>query len=76
MNMKNIFSIFDSKQPFFGDFWFFLGTKSEISHLVSLGKEGCVFPMVIRSEFCMRRYRIDDHEEDAPHFSNLIMIVN
>ena len=32
-------------------------------------KEGCFFTMVIRSEFCMRRYRSDDHQEDAPHFA-------
>ena len=29
---------------------------------------GCIFPMVISSEFRMGQYRDDDHSEDAPHF--------
>ena len=29
---------------------------------------GYVFPMVISSEFHIRRYIDDDHQEDAPHF--------
>ena len=29
---------------------------------------GCIFPMVISSEFRMGQYRDDDHCEDAPHF--------
>ena len=31
-------------------------------------KEGCVFPMVIWSEFRVRQYRDDGHREDEPHF--------
>ena len=31
--------------------------------------------MVIRSEFGMSWYRIDDHKEDAPHFTTLDVIV-
>ena len=32
-------------------------------------KVGCVFPMVIWSEFRMGQYRDDDHREDTPHFN-------
>ena len=39
------------------------------SNLASSIKVGCVFPMVIWSEFRIRHYRDDDHQEDAPHFS-------
>jgi len=31
-------------------------------------KLGCVFPMVISSDFRMGKHRDDDHEEDAPYF--------
>ena len=31
-------------------------------------KVGCVFQMVIWSEFRMGQYSDDDHREDAPHF--------
>ena len=31
-------------------------------------KLGCVFPMVISSDFRMGEHRDDDHEEDAPYF--------
>ena len=31
---------------------------------------GCIFPMVISSEFRMDQHRDDDHREDAPHFIN------
>ena len=33
-------------------------------------KVGCVFSMVIRSDFCMGQYRDDDHQEDAPNFNS------
>ena len=32
-------------------------------------KVGCVFPMVISSEFRMGWYRDDYHQEGAPHFT-------
>ena len=32
-------------------------------------KVGCVFVMVISSNFCMGQHRADDHQEDAPHFN-------
>ena len=32
-------------------------------------KVGCIFPMIILSEFRMGQYRDDDHREDAPHFT-------
>ena len=32
-------------------------------------KVGCVFPMVISSEFCMGRYRDDNHREGTSHFN-------
>ena len=32
-------------------------------------KEGCVFPMVIWSEFRMGMSRDDDYREDASHFT-------
>ena len=32
-------------------------------------KVGCVFPMVISSEFRIEQNRDDDHREDAPHFT-------
>ena len=35
---------------------------------IFVSKVGCIFPMVIWSEFRMRQYRDDDHPEDAPHF--------
>ena len=31
-------------------------------------KVGCIFPMVISSEFRMGQFRDDDHRRDAPHF--------
>ena len=31
-------------------------------------KVGRIFPMVISSEFHVRQYRDDDHQEDEPHF--------
>ena len=31
-------------------------------------KVGCTFLMVILSDFRMRKYGDDDHEEDAPYF--------
>ena len=31
-------------------------------------KVGCVFPIVIGSEFRIQQYRDDDHREDAPYF--------
>ena len=31
-------------------------------------KVGCIFPMVIWSEFRMRQFRDDDPQEDALHF--------
>ena len=34
-------------------------------------KVGCVFTMIIWSEFHTGEYRDDDHREDAPHFSRL-----
>ena len=34
-------------------------------------KLGCVFPMVISSDFRMGEHRDDDHEEDAPYFSSI-----
>ena len=38
--------------------------------VLKTGKVGCIFPMVISSEFRMGQYRDDDHREDAPHFMN------
>ena len=32
------------------------------------GKAGCVFLMVIWSEFRTKQYRDDEHREDAPHY--------
>ena len=46
---------------------------SEGSIYISIYKEGCVYPMVIWSEFRLGKYRDDDHREDAPHFSSLQM---
>ena len=31
-------------------------------------KVGCAFPMVISSDFRMRKHTNDDHKEDAPYF--------
>ena len=36
-----------------------------------IGKVGCIFPMVILSEFRLVKYRDDDHQEDASYFINL-----
>ena len=33
-------------------------------------KVGCVFPMVIWSEFRMEQYKDDHHREDAPLFTS------
>ena len=41
------------------------GQWSKLSYISN--KEGCVFLMVISSEFRMVQYRNDD-QEDAPHF--------
>ena len=38
------------------------------------GKVGCVFPMVISSDFRMGQHRDDDHQEDAPHFNLKILV--
>lgn len=32
-------------------------------------KVGCVFPIVVSSEFRTRQYRYVDHREDSPHFT-------
>ena len=45
--------------------------KKVIQIIISLTcKVGCVFPVVIRSEFRLRQYRDDDHREYAPHFTS------
>ena len=36
--------------------------------ICNIDKVGCIFPMVISSEFRMRQHRDDDHRDDAPHF--------
>ena len=33
---------------------------------------GCIFPMVISSEFHMGQHRDDDHREDTLHFKSLV----
>ena len=33
-----------------------------------IDKVECVFPGVIRPEFCMEQRRYDDHQDDTPHF--------
>ena len=38
---------------------------------ISQNKVECIFPMVISSDFCMRKYRDDDLREDAPHFISI-----
>ena len=46
-----------------------LDGKDSIAGFISLNHEvGSVFPMVIRSEFCMGQYRDDDHRENAPYY--------
>ena len=35
-------------------------------------KVECVFPMVISSDFRMGQHRDDDHQKDAPHFTNTL----
>ena len=42
--------------------------KRLLKQKVFRNKVGCVFLMVIWSEFRMGQYRHDDHREDAPHF--------
>ena len=37
--------------------------------MIIKSKEGCVFPMVIWSEFRMGMSRDDDYREDASHFT-------
>ena len=37
-----------------------------------VNKVECAFPMVISSEFRMGRHRDGNHQEDAPHFNNLL----
>ena len=41
-------------------------------NLFQFNKVGCVFPMVIWSEFRLGKYSDNDHREDAPHFTNLV----
>ena len=36
---------------------------------IAQNKVGCVFPVVIWSEFCLEQHRDDDHREDAAHFT-------
>ena len=43
---------------------------TDIDINVSFYKKGCVFPMVISSEFRMEQHRDDDHQKDVPHFIN------
>ena len=49
------------------------GSETDLQVLSSfwmhIGKVGCVFPMVILSEFRMGQYRDEDHPEDALHFT-------
>ena len=42
-------------------------------YYMSYNKLGCVFPMVISSDFRMGEHRDDDHEEDAPYFISLLL---
>ena len=44
------------------------GINIESPKFHRMTKMGCVFPMVIWSEFRMGQYRDDDHREDASHF--------
>ena len=44
-------------------------TCLESSTVLIVSQVGCVFPMVILSEFRMDQYRDDDHREDALHFT-------
>ena len=63
------------RQCQFSNFWKIKKSLFEKKTLVWLifpnCKVGCVFPMVIGSEFRMRQYRDDDHRDDALHFSNM-----
>ena len=36
---------------------------------IIMGKVG--YAMITSPDFCMEKYRDDDHEEDAPHFTAL-----
>ena len=47
-------------EPLVAEFFRFEGVVNKVE---------CVFPMVILSEFRMRKCRDDDHKEDAPHFT-------
>ena len=42
---------------------------------ISVNKVGCVFSLVISSEFRMGKYREDDHREDALHFTKLTLVI-
>ena len=39
---------------------------------VCSNKVGCAFPMVILSDFRMKKHKDDDHEEDAPYFRRYV----
>ena len=41
-----------------------------------LNKVGRVFPTVIRSKFCLRKYRDDDYRKDAPRFNKNNFMLN
>ena len=46
-------------------------SMSPFGHQQPESKVGCIFPVVISSEFRLGQYRDDDHREDALHCNNL-----
>ena len=45
-----------------------MNIEVEALTMLTTGKVGCVFPMVISSDFRTGQHRDDDHQEDAPYF--------
>ena len=51
---------------------FYFGAFQRKMQMPSSDKVGCIFPVVISSDFPMEQHRDDDRPEDAPHFKYLI----
>ena len=60
--------------------WIIDGNGKSSRYLVQvhfhIDKVGCVFPVVISSDFRMGQHRDSDHQENASHFSSDIEIIN
>ena len=63
------------KLPYLANPEITINFSDDDSPKVEVNKVGCVFPMVISSEFRMRQYIDDDHREDTPRFTVMVTVM-